>query len=772
MCFKLYCTILLLCITYITQGQKVEIIEASNIEKNIQEAKQAIVKSNYDLAIEHGISAYNAAKNAPSNDRMLAKIYQILGFVFQVKRSFAESETYYLAALERCKKLSSDSINNIQYQVQASLVFQYREKFPDKAISYFRTIPKKFHNFYLYNNVMLAFAQKAEADSVIHYAQASLTILKKTNTSNRYTFTIYHNLGVAYQQKKNYPKAIYYYQQSITGLKSLRLDMTQVFFYNYVKLGQVHLSQNKLGLANRYFDSVLVNKRQKAPLLHLQSVNGKITVYQRLNSNQSNVKFLPLFYKSDSLVQVVNLRIISYRDKLEFAAANSHLYEFAFTFCIQRWQQTQQKAHLSRAFYFMERKKAQILWQELYKNIALREIKTPTQAQNLGQQWLNSLAKIQRSMLDKNLSNQKKSSLREEFIQFFQKQRINEPKLTLQNLQKKWKGLTSIQNKLRSNNVAIIEYFEALGKLYGLSITSQKITFKYLGIARDIYKSANAVKRDIQNEEPNALLYSAHAYQAYKALFKPFRASIAQKKQLVIIPEKQLLRLPFSALVSVAKPATSFSKCKFLLRNYAITYNYSANLWASAKKPSVDNASKNFLLVMAPTFGNYADSLINSKKEATNISKIYPSKFGKVTLLMDNKASLSNFFRYNKQQYKIIHLTTHAAVDLNHPELCYVEFWRDSSSPIPGKLFLNDIYQMSPKSDLIILNCCESGYGKPHLTEGLLGLSRGFIQIGIPYVIHNIWVFPDNKKTAELMIEFHKRVAQSGSTTNYALALQ
>ena len=697
MCFKLYLTVLFVSIFCISQGQKVSFREASNIEKKINEAKQALINSNYERAIDYGILAYDLAKKASANDRLLAKIYQTLGLIFQFKRDLSKSEIYYLAALERCKKLPIDSIADTKHQVLASLVFQYYEKYPDKAIAYFRAIPKNLHTPSLYNNVMLAFAQKAEADSVIHYAQASLTILKKTNISNRYTFTIYHNLGVAYQQKKNYTKAIYYYQQSITGLKSLRLDMTEVFFYNYAKLGQVYLNQNKLSLANQYFDSVLVNKRQKAPLLHLQSVNGKIAVYQRLNSTQNNVKFLPLFYKSDSLVQVVNLQIISYRDKLDFAAANSHLYEFAFTFCIQRWQKTRQKTLLSQAFYFMERKKAQILWQELYKNITLREVKTPAQAQNLSQQWLNSLAKIQRLLLDKNLSSKKKSNLREEFIQFFQKQRISEPKLTLQKLQKKWKGLASIQRKLASKNVAIIEYFEALGKLYGLSITSQKITFKYLGIAKDIYNLANVVKRDIQNEEPNALLYSAHAYRAYNALFKPFKTSINQKKHLVIIPEKQLLRLPFSALVSVAKPATSFSKCKFLLHNYAITYNYSANLWVSTKKTSADKAFKNFLLVMAPTFGNYADSLVNSKKEATNISKLYPSKFGKVTLLMDKKASLSNFFRYNKQQYKIIHLTTHAAVDLNHPELCYVEFWRDSNSPNPGKLFLNDIYQMSPK---------------------------------------------------------------------------
>jgi CHAT domain-containing protein len=70
-----------------------------------------------------------------------------------------------------------------------------------------------------------------------------------------------------------------------------------------------------------------------------------------------------------------------------------------------------------------------------------------------------------------------------------------------------------------------------------------------------------------------------------------------------------------------------------------------------------------------------------------------------------------------------------------------------------------------------MLSACETGLGKERRGEGVIGLTRAFMYAGAPTVGVSLWSVSD-ASTAELMIDFYKRLLAKGAPTTSPAAMR
>lgn len=137
---------------------------------------------------------------------------------------------------------------------------------------------------------------------------------------------------------------------------------------------------------------------------------------------------------------------------------------------------------------------------------------------------------------------------------------------------------------------------------------------------------------------------------------------------------------------------------------------------------------------------------------------------------VDFRASRETATSAELAQYRIVHFATHGLLDNKHPELSglVLSMVDEEGKARNGFLDLEDIYNLNLPADLVVLSACETGLGKEMGTEGLVGLTRGFMYAGAPRVLASLWKV-DDVATAKLMESFYRGMLKEGKRPAAAL---
>ncbi len=110
-------------------------------------------------------------------------------------------------------------------------------------------------------------------------------------------------------------------------------------------------------------------------------------------------------------------------------------------------------------------------------------------------------------------------------------------------------------------------------------------------------------------------------------------------------------------------------------------------------------------------------------------------------------------------RYRYLHFATHGILNSEHPELSGLLFSMvdEKGKPQNGFLKLVEIYNLNLKADLVVLSACQTALGEDVRGEGLIGLTRGFMNAGALRVVASLWRV-DDAATAELMSEFYREM--------------
>ncbi len=144
-----------------------------------------------------------------------------------------------------------------------------------------------------------------------------------------------------------------------------------------------------------------------------------------------------------------------------------------------------------------------------------------------------------------------------------------------------------------------------------------------------------------------------------------------------------------------------------------------------------------------------------SRQEALAIAALAPA--GAVDTALDFAADRDLALSGNLHAYRYLHFATHGDFDAAHPELSALVLSRVDAAgePRDGYLRPRDIDALDLDADLVVLSGCGTALGREVRGEGLLGLTRAFLDAGAARVVASLWAV-DDRATGELMARFYR----------------
>jgi CHAT domain-containing protein/Tfp pilus assembly protein PilF len=150
-----------------------------------------------------------------------------------------------------------------------------------------------------------------------------------------------------------------------------------------------------------------------------------------------------------------------------------------------------------------------------------------------------------------------------------------------------------------------------------------------------------------------------------------------------------------------------------------------------------------------------------SRQEAESILALTPAGQGLGLLGFD--ASRETAEGGSLARYRYVHFATHGILDTTYPELSGIvlSLVDRHGRPENGFLWAHEIAGLHLNADLVCLSACRTALGKEIRGEGLVGLTRAFLDAGAKAVLVSLWQVED-RATAELMRRLYEGILQQG----------
>ena len=245
----------------------------------------------------------------------------------------------------------------------------------------------------------------------------------------------------------------------------------------------------------------------------------------------------------------------------------------------------------------------------------------------------------------------------------------------------------------------------------------------------------------------------------HKILIIPIEARILGLPHLVIVPDRDLHRVPFSALLDGRTGA-------YLLEAHDITIAPSAATFLHLKDraPPLDS-EPSILAIAGPATAPLPGlrPLEHVDEECRRISSLYPR-----SLVLSGDRATRNAFRDLAPSYPVIHFAGHAVSNSARPAFSMLVLTPDRQAPDDGYLYSHELSSVDLRGvRLVVLGACSTAAGRTSASEGVLGLARSVLAAGVPSVVASLWPV-DDATTASLMTALHARL-RAGNSTSAAL---
>jgi CHAT domain-containing protein len=315
-----------------------------------------------------------------------------------------------------------------------------------------------------------------------------------------------------------------------------------------------------------------------------------------------------------------------------------------------------------------------------------------------------------------------------------------------------------------AENVQLVQYTVLPDKVLIWLISKDSFEVFSKNISAEDLKQKSETLFALISQKGDEIEIGKSSAELYSILLTPIIDKLSPDKQICLIPDKFLLRLPFAALVSPINQSYFITERKFF---YAPSASVFTILSRNAAK--VTNTSQEHVLSIGnPKFDkeSFADlgNLPKAELEATEITRFYDSS----TILLGNKADKVNILN-NLSKSNIVHFAGHYVVNESSPLLSSLILAKGKSkedSTLANFELLGENLSQSKLPKLIVLSACDTGIEKYIDGEGMIGASRIFLASGIPLVVSSQWAI-QSEATEKLMFNFHRyRKTKSFSTAN------
>jgi len=745
-------------------------------------------KGDLEEALQYYYKALKIYRQALGENHLhVAECYNNIGVVYVRKGEYDAGNQYYDKSLRIKYRILGQNHPSIA-ESYSNIGMVYTDiKIYDKALEFH----KLALNIYLQNfeenhpeiaicHTNIGVAQHNAGDNIQalqSYHQALGIYLRLPGENHPDLAATYRNIGQVFEDSKDYEKALNYYQQSIMALVT---DFNQDSIYVNPNLENI-ISKTNL------FRSLALKARAFEKLFTLES--------KQLVDIETALSTIEL---AINLVDQIRHSYKTADSKFFLASQVSQVYDQAIRAAMKLYAATQEEKYKEIAFCFAEKSKSGVLLEAIFESQVKLFTGIPDSLLHYEKRLKADLSFYENSLYTElqtgNSANSFKISLWQEKLfqlkqaqrEFIQQLEMDYPEYHKLKYQVKMATVRDIQEQLLDSCSTLVEYFVGDSSIY-IFVISQR-DFKVVSVKNHPFfkHQIRLMRSGIANKIfPR---YSFFAFQLGKILINPIRSFL--NSNLIIVPDGILGYLPFEALLchEAGEKDQNYKKLPYLIRDYAISYGYSATLALEIihrpfRKPAND------FIAFAPVFspgmrkGFIASSkamILSSQKEIkrtpedeyNNLSMLPATEVEiiKIWELFDRNSQKAKVFTHDQANeillksadlgnYKYIHFATHGYINELNPALSGIYFARDTSSTEDNVLYSGEIYNLNLKADLVVLSACETALGKFVKGEGIIGLTQGFLYAGASNLVVSLWRVVD-QATADLMVLFYQNLLQ------------
>lgn len=596
----------------------------------------------------------------------------------------------------------------------------------------------------------------------------SLVLRQENSTGNldAYVANSYENLADLAQLRNASNEAITLYQQSIAQL----VDQAE-----------------GLGL---YENPIIRGRliRSRSDLVRVLDLKAQayLSVYQREGGQNILSAALDAYDKIDTLLNQVRQGFQVGGSKYMLQEAIVPIYERAILAHLTHYQESQEAEDLAKAYRFAAKNKALILLEGLQDEKARTFADIPQKLIKQENKLKQDYYTLEAKLIDEELSPEEKTKQQDSL---FQLKRSYE-KLVAQ-LEADYPAyydlkysfieplaVSDLQAELDAKTL-LVEYFVGDRYIFIFTIGREGLQFFQQEKAADFEESIQVFRQILQLTDPTGqeARFSTASYRLYQYLLEKPLASwrgASPLKRLKIIPDDQLLQLPFDVLLTL--PSSAGLKARtapYLLKKYAISYGYSNQLAFGKKRDRkrIEKANAPFA-----GFGLEYDDFTFQGLAGSNLEQVGGKKrnMGRLKYSDDevleaaailggrtwvNQKATKAAFLENANRYGILHLAMHALVDNEQPLNSALIFSRTADSS-DFMLKAADLYSQRIEADLAVLSACNTGFGSLEKGEGIRSLARAFTYAGCNRLMATLWEAADHS-TKDILLSFYKTAKAS-----------
>ena len=802
-------------------------------------------RHNYIHALPFLFKALQYAKLLKNEESLqLIHVYLNMGHIYQHLHQLHLARNYFLRSIRLFKlQFGEDYPHIANAKIMLGLI-EVMDGEESKAKRYFQEAVSIKQKYKIVDSELatclielgqIHFEQK-EWETAFSYLNKGIDIQKQINNKDvHWFFNAYYNLAELSIKKGDFEEANDYLQK----IENLAVGEDANFY-----LGGICLSQANISILKKEYPTALqflqkahehwLKGNQKKELFNheppFQLFSKKLKLCSSIYEITKSAKYLEAFFQFsphiDQFINRVHPLVFDVKDRLNVNQEFLWYYHTMVDFLFEKSLIDSPSNTLKKAFAFAEKSKVHGLLSNLKDAEALQLTQIPTEK-------LRDLQKLQLKVTEAEKQAEYalykgEENLQDEYAhhlithqiayhQFITELEKDYPEYLQFKYQLPEINLNELQAQLQSHT-AIIEYAFTNKHLYVFCIGKHFFEAKRLQYSSK-FQHLLELFLDDAILGLNRKRYTQLGFHLYEMLLAPIESILRNNHicELLIIPDKQLLELPFESLLSqTTNYRMPYSEMPYLLRGYKVCYHYSVTLWAyqqSRKKEQVPN-TKDFMgfapvyayghkeTLSAPAVAmavrdvniggaNY-QALLYSEKEVQGIGASFEAEGKSAQIHLRADANLTQFKEIlNRSSAKYIHIAAHSVLNQEEEELLGILF--SPSKTIPYKnpesestniavkrttnqpkeldmiLYPNEVHQLQLKSDLVFLSCCKSGIGKIVEGEGMLSINRSFLYAGASNIVFTLFKIYD-EKTAIFAHHFYDYLLNQ--TEDYAAALR
>jgi CHAT domain-containing protein len=301
--------------------------------------------------------------------------------------------------------------------------------------------------------------------------------------------------------------------------------------------------------------------------------------------------------------------------------------------------------------------------------------------------------------------------------------------------------------------VQLVQYAVLPDRLAVWVVSRERFDYVERRVAADaLEKRVEAYRASVLSKSSGEEVARA-ARELYALLIPP---GLEGGRQLCIVPDKSLHRLPFASLVSPSG--------KYLLEEFALSYAPSASVLvlATANARRKEHAADETVLSVGdPDFDHDENPNLSSLRAAADEARTVAGFYPKPLALFGGDATKEAFLR-GFTGASVIHFAGHFIANRLSPANSKLLF-------AGGDLRSSELgaYKL-PFAKLVVLSACETGVERYDRSEGAIGVARTFLALGAPVVVASQWKV-DSEPTKDLMVAFHRKRRTLGLTSAESL---